>query len=77
MIVAWRDEANQASELRVQRVDFQGNRLWGLEGLKITAPIGVSEFPRMAAAWERAKVILAWNASAQSNKPNFSAKSGA
>jgi len=27
MIVAWRDEVNSASELRVQRIDFQGNRL--------------------------------------------------
>ena len=45
MIVAWRDEANGASELRVQRIDFSGNRLWSLEGLKITAPTGAADLP--------------------------------
>jgi hypothetical protein len=68
MIVAWRDEANSASELRVQRLDFQGNRLWSLEGLKITAPVGVSDFPILAPLGS-GEAVLAWNgASSQTNQ---------
>ena len=62
MIVAWRDEVNSASELRVQRIDFQGNRLWGLEGLKITAPVGLKEFAQIAPLGS-GEVVLAWTAS--------------
>ena len=61
MVVAWRDEANSASELRVQRIDFTGNRLWGLEGLTITAPLGTSEFPEIAAVGT-GEVAIAWTA---------------
>jgi hypothetical protein len=62
MIVAWRDEANSASELRVQRIDFSGNRLWSLEGLTVTAPLGTSEFPEIAAIGT-GEVAIAWTAS--------------
>ena len=61
MVVAWRDEANSASELRVQRIDFTGNRLWSLEGLTITAPLGTAEFPEMAAVGT-GEVAIAWTA---------------
>jgi len=57
MIVAWRDQANSASELRVQRIDFQGNRLWTLEGLSITAPVGAAEFPAIAPVGTGSAVI--------------------
>jgi hypothetical protein len=59
MVVAWRDEANQASELRVQRIDFEGNRLWSLEGMKITAPVGKSEFPAIVPAGT-GSIVVAW-----------------
>jgi len=59
MIVAWRDEANQSSELRVQRIDFEGNRLWTLEGLRITAPLGAAEFPAIVPAGT-GSVAIAW-----------------
>jgi hypothetical protein len=62
MIVAWRDEANSASELRVQRIDFSGNRLWTLEGLKITAPMGLTEYPTIAPLGT-GSAVLAWTAS--------------
>jgi hypothetical protein len=62
MAVAWRDEANNASELRVQRIDFQGNRLWSLEGLKVAAPMGAADFPSIAAVGT-GSVAIAWNTS--------------
>ncbi len=75
MIVAWRDEVNHASELRVQRIDFQGNRLWGLEGLKVTAPIGLSEFPQIAPLGT-GEAVLAWTASANQTNQIFLQKAG-
>ncbi len=75
MIVAWRDEANQASELRVQRIDFQGNRLWSLEGLKITAPVGKSEFPVMAPLGT-GEVVLTWSGPSRQTNQIFLQKVG-
>jgi len=75
MIVAWRDEANSASELRVQRIDFTGNRLWGLEGLPVTAPLGTSEFPEIAAVGT-GEVAIAWNASADQTNQILLQKAG-
>jgi hypothetical protein len=59
MIVAWRDEVNQSSELRVQRIDFEGNRLWTLEGLRITSPVGMEEFPVIVPAGT-GSVVVTW-----------------
>ncbi len=75
MIVAWRDEVNNASELRVQRIDFQGNRLWGLEGLKVTAPVGVTEFPQIAPLGT-GEAVLAWTASVTQTNQIFLQKAG-
>jgi hypothetical protein len=70
MIVAWRDEANNASELRVQRIDFEENRLWGLEGLKITAPVGASEYPTIASLGTGG-VVIAWTGSVNQTNQIF------
>jgi hypothetical protein len=75
MIVAWRDEVNNASELRVQRIEFQGNRLWGLEGLKVTAPVGISEFPQIAPLGT-GEAVLAWTASVTQTNQIFLQKIG-
>jgi len=75
MIVAWRDEANQASEMRVQRIDFQANRLWTLEGLKVTTPMGAAEFPRIAPLGTGA-VVIAWNGLASQVNQIFLQKVG-
>jgi hypothetical protein len=75
MIVAWRDEVNNASELRVQRMDFQGNRLWTLEGLKVTAPLGLSEFPQIAPLGT-GEAVFAWTASANQTNQIFLQKAG-
>lgn len=58
-IVAWRDELNQSSELRVQRLDGSGTRLWGEEGMPIFSPMGVSETPQMAALGG-GDAVLSW-----------------
>ena len=73
MIVAWRDEANQASDLRVQRIDFQGNRLWSLEGLKITAPVGPLNSRRLRPR-ELASIVMAWPDFRESDKPDPACK---
>ena len=75
MIVAWRDEVNNASELRVQRIDFQANRLWTLEGLRITSPLGVSEFPQIAPLGT-GEVVLAWDGSVRQTNQIFLQKVG-
>jgi hypothetical protein len=75
MIVAWRDEANSASELRVQRIDFQANRLWGLEGMKVTAPVGASEFPQIAPLGT-GEAVLAWTGAAGGTSQIFLQKVG-
>jgi hypothetical protein len=75
MIVAWRDEANNASEMRIQRIDFQGNRLWTLEGLKITAPVGLTEFP-IIAPLGAGEVVLAWNGQSGQTSQIFLQKVG-
>src|SRR5438552_219014 len=74
-IVACRDEANSASELRVQRIEFQGNRLWSLEGLKIAAPVGGAEFPIIAPTGT-GEVVLAWNAASGQTNQIFLQKVG-
>ena len=74
MIIAWRDQKSQASELRAQRMDFLGNRLWGPTGLKITAPLGEDEFPRMSPLGT-GEVVFAWNGPLGTDQSNFSAES--
>ncbi len=61
MIIGWRDLVNEASELRLQRIDFQGNRLWGAQGLKVYAPVGAAEFPIMAPVGQ-GEVVVVWTA---------------
>lgn len=75
MIVAWRDVVNNASELRVQRIDFQGNRLWTLEGLKVTAPVGLSEFPQIAPLGT-GEAVLAYTGPANQTTQIFLQKAG-
>jgi hypothetical protein len=75
MIVAWRDEANQASELRVQRIDFSANRLWKADGLRVTEPVGVSEYPQIAPLGVGAAVV-AWNGPANQTNQIFLQKAG-
>ncbi len=75
MIIAWRDEVNSASELRVQRMDFLGNRLWGAGGLKITGPMGNSEFPQIAPLGT-GEVVFAWNGNVGQTNQIFIQKVG-
>jgi hypothetical protein len=75
MIIAWRDEVNSASELRVQRIDFQGNRLWTLEGLKVTAPMGRSEYPQLAPLGT-GEAVIAWTGSDNQTNQIFLQKAG-
>src|SRR5882724_850352 len=75
MIVAWRDEVNSASELRVQRIDFQGNRLWTLEGLKVIAPMGQSEYPQIAPLGT-GEAVMAWTGSENQTNQIYLQKAG-
>lgn len=60
MIVAWRDIYNEASELRMQRVDSQGNLLWGPEGVRVTGPMGAADSP-IIAPLKAGAAVVAWN----------------
>jgi hypothetical protein len=58
-IVGWRNERQQSSELRVQRIDSQGNRLWGDQGRYVIAPMGAEEYPNMVPLGH-GDAVLAW-----------------
>ncbi len=75
LIIAWRDEVNQASEMRVQRIDFEGNLLWGLEGVKVFAPVGTSEFPMMVPLGT-GEAVLTWTAPQRQVMQTFLQKVG-
>jgi len=63
MVVAWRDFRESASQLQIQRVDYQGTRLWGLQGVVITAPGGDPERPPHLGAVGAGSAVVAWKAS--------------
>jgi len=64
------------SELRVQRIDFQEeNRLWTLEGLKITAPVGRFGIPQYLSIRDGgSRHRLGWGPSRQNETKIFSSK---
>jgi hypothetical protein len=63
VIVAWKDFRESASQLQVQRLNYQGNRLWGLEGIVLTAPAGDPARSPYLAAVGGGSGVFAWQAS--------------
>lgn len=63
VIVTWRDFRENASQLQTQRMDYQGNRLWGLEGILVTAPIGNVQETVRVGALGKGSAVYAWEAS--------------
>ena len=62
-IVAWNDFRESASQLQVQRVNYQGTRLWGLQGIVVTAPAGDPDRAPHLGDVGAGSAVLAWKAS--------------
>ena len=60
VIAAWKDYHQDASEIRTQQVDAQAHRLWGEEGMAVTAPAGVEALPIVATA-AQGSAVFAWS----------------
>jgi hypothetical protein len=63
LIVAWKDFLNDASQLQLQRLDYQGNRLWGAQGEVVAAPAGkkAGEYPLIVPVGD-GQAAMAWTA---------------
>jgi hypothetical protein len=61
-IVAWQDFRENASQLQAQRLNYQGSRLWGQQGIVITAPAGDSKKAPHLAAVGGGAAVLSWQA---------------
>jgi hypothetical protein len=70
VIVAWQDFRESASQLQIQRLDFLANRLWGVEGVVVTAPADTVKPPFLAAVGGGSGVV-AWQASSAGNNRIF------
>jgi hypothetical protein len=70
-VVVWKDFREAASQIMAQRMDFQGNRLWGPEGVLITAPAGeAKQFPMLAPLGD-GSAAFGWIASASASSRLF------
>jgi hypothetical protein len=61
-VVAWNDFRENASQVMSQRLDFQGNRMWGAEGVLVTAPASQKDSPLLAPIGDGG-AALAWSGS--------------
>jgi hypothetical protein len=60
LIISWADYRDFASDWRVQRIDFQGFRIWGLEGIEMAAPAGTGSSALRIAPWGQGSLTVAW-----------------
>ncbi len=60
VIVAWNDFRENASQLQVQRLDSQGTRLWGGQGVVVTAPTGIGQDAPILAPLGGGSAVVAW-----------------
>jgi hypothetical protein len=70
IVVAWHDSREQASQLQAQRLNYQGNRLWGLEGLVVTAPSAARQPPYLEPVGH-GSAVLAWQGSSSATDRIF------
>jgi hypothetical protein len=56
-IVSWSDYRDLASDWRVQRLNYQGFRAWGLEGISVTSP---AKSVLRIAPWGQGSLTMAW-----------------
>jgi hypothetical protein len=63
VVIAWQDYRESASQLQAQRIDYQGNRVWGMEGQLITAPSGHPDRRPDVGAVGGGSAVFAWLAS--------------
>jgi len=60
LIISWADYLDFSSDWRVQRINYQGFRLWGLEGVEMTAPAGTGSSALRIAPWGQGSLTVAW-----------------
>ena len=59
-IIAWIDNRDGAQDIYAQRLDYNGNQVWGFGGVTVRAPGGgTAVFPRMVADGQ-GNVLIAW-----------------
>ncbi|HVO33109.1 MAG TPA: hypothetical protein VMU17_04280 [Elusimicrobiota bacterium] len=59
-VVAWRETRDRAVRVQAQRLDYQGNLLWGQEGALVTTPAGAAaDFTRIEPLG-RGMTVTAW-----------------
>lgn len=61
-ISAWKDSRESASQVMAQRVDFQGNLIWGTQGRIVTAPAGNTPDRPVLDGGGDGSALLAWTA---------------
>jgi hypothetical protein len=59
-IVAWKDFRENASQIQSQRMDYQGDRLWGEEGIVVTAPAGAAHERPLLSPGGDGGAAIAW-----------------
>src|SRR6185295_12824747 len=60
LLLGWKDYWNEASEVHAQRIDFSGRRLWGDDGVIVTAPAGMPSEPIRMASLGQGASGFAW-----------------
>jgi hypothetical protein len=60
VIIAWKDFRESASQMQAQRLDYRGNRLWGDQGIVITAPAGPPHEAPILEPLGNGQAVLAW-----------------
>ena len=60
LIISWADYRDFSSDWRVQRINYQGFRLWGLEGIEMAAPAGTGSSALRIAPWGQGSLTVAW-----------------
>lgn len=59
-VVAWKDFRADSSQVQVQRLDFNGNRLWGDQGVVVTAPAGPPHEAPILVPLGAGEAVAAW-----------------
>jgi len=60
VIVSWKDFRESSSQVQVQRLDFGGNRLWGDQGVVVTAPVGQPHEAPILVPMGAGQAVAAW-----------------
>ncbi len=60
VVIGWKETRVNSSRVQAQRIDYQGNLLWGQEGILITAPAGGPEETVLLQAIGQGNSLFGW-----------------